>query len=304
MNTEQPVIHTPLTWDEAPTAQIISLPETPGEVYSYFTLTEAGDEDVPLIPEIMPQKPVIKPPIMASQRSPAPEEVPSIPVKELPVIKEESKGQVNQQRPPSPVDKVPQPEPVPQTRQEYVAGRDEEILLQFDHNQWLLLDIEGPQEGIILQGKTYNDEGSQFHFITKESGEYLLTFQMQSLEQGISKQEKVPVLVSQEEAEPLEPQLENPPHGDEVGRISLLGEEEKAIVPPAAFQRIPVQMGIPSDKLLYRLARYWEKPGPGRDLHNALEAYKKLQRGFPQSEFYFLASERITYMEQHYFLIR
>jgi len=59
-----------------------------------------------------------------------------------------------------------------------------------------------------------------------------------------------------------------------------------------------------TDEVYFLYAQSLEQNGPSKDIRRALDLYKKVRDGYPQSPFWDKAAERASYIERRYFEIR
>ena len=62
--------------------------------------------------------------------------------------------------------------------------------------------------------------------------------------------------------------------------------------------------GKNSPEILYKMALFFEKPGSKQDLRRARQLYRDIQREYPVDEYEVKASERLNYLNRHFFLVR
>jgi len=58
------------------------------------------------------------------------------------------------------------------------------------------------------------------------------------------------------------------------------------------------------DEVYYLYGVSFEQNGATKDIKQAYSYYKKLHDEFPQSQFWDMAADRMSYIERHYFSVR
>jgi hypothetical protein len=219
----------------------------------------------------------------------------------------------------------------PVTRAPMSAQTGSRIEIPFEGTGWTYLGEKGQKEGVRYDSRRF--EGSNLVFVLSASkpGEYLLWFQRQDPLLGTAIDELVPLAVSQKAQAPMAPdqaqtgpsQQPSPaktpaaaasgspaagPGAESPQEIILAARKEieagRAQGAVDALTALLARHPSGLDEAFFLMGQALELNGPTRDVQRAYSYYKRIRDEFPHSQFWDRASERMNYIERHFFEIR
>ncbi len=239
----------------------------------------------------------------------------------------------------APAGEAPPPEAPPPSRVAE-AYEGSPLELPFRGSGWVYLGETGGREGIQYESRKFDGFSAVFRFAAEKAGEYTLRFQRQDPVSGEPESLLVKVTVREPELAPsagttaetaaVTPGASTP---ESPADAAAVPPEDPAPVPapPRALPSSPEELlrlarselaaakiasvlevldrymslfPFGSDEAFYLYGKAYEHNTPYRDIKKAYGYYKRLREEWPRSPFWRDASERVLYIERHYFDIR